>query len=246
MAIFAAMRAGMEKELYKKFLSKKISVHHVCEVGVFMPEMSNILDFIVRDRIRTTLVEPDPRSIAAIRDYFRDFSNVRLLPYAVYDHHGTLELVQRNASTFVATLPYSPAQVNDAYEVRKEDKFTVECRTIDELDDGTIDLLSVDTEGSEWYVLKGLVSRPAIISVETHGKSYLNPFHREIGNWMLANGYERWWMNKTDTVFYRKGSFYVGPGEKLRLAMTDIYVKLRRGRKKLEKLLRARRKGRTG
>ncbi len=43
--IFTAMRPGMEKELYRKFLSKKISIHHVCEVGVFLPEMSNILDF---------------------------------------------------------------------------------------------------------------------------------------------------------------------------------------------------------
>ena len=88
------MRPGTEKELYKKVGSKKIVLHHVCEVGVFLPEMSNILDFIVKDRLRTTLVEPDNRSIAAIREYFRDYNNVTLLPYAVYDHHGVLELVQ--------------------------------------------------------------------------------------------------------------------------------------------------------
>jgi len=46
------MRAGTEKTLYKKFLSKKIRVDHVCEVGVWLPEMSNILDFIVRDKVR--------------------------------------------------------------------------------------------------------------------------------------------------------------------------------------------------
>jgi FkbM family methyltransferase len=107
---------------------------------------------------------------------FREYNNVELLPYAVYDRHGVLELVQRSASTFVSTLPYSPAQINDNYHIQKEDEFTVECRKFDELDDGSIDLLSVDTEGSEWYVVKNLVSRPLIISVETHGKSYLNPF----------------------------------------------------------------------
>ncbi len=232
------MRAGMEKELYKKCSAKKITLRHICEVGVFMPEMSNILDFIVKDRLRTTLVEPDPKSIAAIRDYFHAYQNVALLPYAVYDHHGVLELVQRNASTFVSTLPYSPAQVNDDYQIRKEDTFTVECRTFNELDDGTIDLLSVDTEGSEWYVIKKLVSRPVIISVETHGKSYLNPFYREIRDWMAANGYERWWLNKTDTVYYKKGAFHVGSAEKFRLALMDGYVKLRRARKKLERVFR--------
>ena len=229
------MRPGMEKELYKKFLSKKIALHHVCEVGVFMPEMSNILDFIVRDRVRTTLVEPDPKSIAAIREFFREYSNVELLPYAVYDHHGVLELVQRNASTFVSTLPYSPAQINDNYHIQKEDKFTVECRKFDELDDGSIDLLSIDTEGSEWYVVKNLVSRPLIISVETHGKSYLNPFFTEITGWMAVNGYERWWLDKTDTVYYKKGTFTVTGAEKIRLALMDAYVKFRRVRKKAAK-----------
>jgi FkbM family methyltransferase len=240
------MRAGLEKELYKKCSAKKIALRHICEVGVFMPEMSNILDFIVKDRLRTTLVEPDPKSIAAIREYFRDFANVKLLPYAVYDHHGVLELVQRNASTFVSTLPYSPAQINDDYQIRKEDTFTVECRTFDELDDGTIDLLSVDTEGSEWYVVKGLVSRPSVISVETHGKSYLNPYYGEIGSWMAANGYERWWLNKTDTVYYKKGVFSVSSAEKLRLALMDAYVKLRRARKRAERIFRGSRKEKGG
>jgi FkbM family methyltransferase len=228
----------MEKELYKKCSAKKITLRHICEVGVFMPEMSNILDFILKDRLRTTLVEPDPKSIAAIRDYFHDYQNVCLLPYAVYDHHGVLELVQRDASTFVSTLPYSPAQVNDEYQIRKEDTFTVECRTFNELDDGTIDLLSVDTEGSEWYVIKELVSRPVIISVETHGKSYLNPFYGEIRDWMAANGYERWWLNKTDTVYRRKGAFPVSSAENFRLALMDVYVKFRRARKKLERVFR--------
>ena len=230
------MRPGTEKELYKKVISKKIAIRHVCEVGVFLPEMSNILDFIVKDRVHTTLVEPDTRSIAAIREFFRDYNNVKLLPYAVYEYHGVLELVQRNASTFVSTLPYSPAQINDNYDIRKEDTFTVECRKFDELDDGSIDLLSVDTEGSEWYVLKYIKSRPLVISVETHGKSYVNPFFKEITGWMAANGYERWWMDKTDTVYYKKGAFRVGGGERLRLAVMDAYVKFRRARKKAGKM----------
>jgi hypothetical protein len=45
---------------------------------------------------------------------------------------------------------------------------------------------------------------------------------------MAANGYERWWLNKTDTVYYKKGAFPVGSAEKLRLALMEGYVKFRR------------------
>ncbi len=60
----------MEKKIHRKSVSKKIEIKHACEVGVFLPEMSNILDFIVTDRIRTTLVEPDPKCIEAITEVF--------------------------------------------------------------------------------------------------------------------------------------------------------------------------------
>jgi FkbM family methyltransferase len=227
------MRAGTEKKLYEKVRSKNLAVRHVCEVGVWLPEMSNILDFIIKDRLPTTLVEPDPKSIAAIKTYFRDYPNVRLLPYAAFDHNGTLDLVQRDASTFVSTLPYSPAQVNDGYHVRKEDTFSVECRRFDELDDATIDLLSVDTEGSEWYVINYLRSRPLVISVEMHGKSYLNPYYTEIASWMAREGYDKWYMDKTDIVYYKKGAFTVTAAEKRQLAWMDFYVRFRRFRKRL-------------
>jgi FkbM family methyltransferase len=238
------MRPGTEKKLYKKIRSKKITLVHICEVGVFLPEMSNILDFIVKDRVRTTLVEPDPKSIAAIRVYFRDYPNVELMPYAAYDHHGTLELVQRNASTFAADLPYSPALVNDGYQVRQEDKFTVECRRFDELDQGAFDLLSVDTEGSEWYVIKYLKSRPLVVSVEMQGKSYLNPFYKEIVAWMKAEGYERWYMDKTDVVYCKRGSIVITGGERIQLVWMTFYVWMRRVRKRAARSFRKKSRGR--
>jgi FkbM family methyltransferase len=223
----------MEKKIHRKTVAKKIEIKQVCEVGVFLPEMSNILDFIVADLLPTMLVEPDPKCIEAIRNYFGGYENVTVQPVAVYDHHGFLELVQRNASTFVSDLPYSPAQVNDDYQICKEDVFKVPCIRFDEIDNGAIDLLSIDTEGSEWYVLKYLKSRPAVISVETHGKSYVNPFFSEIRVWMETNGYDRWYMDNTDTVYYKKGVFEPSGGEKLQLWVKSLSVGLRRARKKM-------------
>jgi hypothetical protein len=60
----------------------------------------------------------------------------------------------------------------------------VRCTTFDRLDDGSIDLISIDTEGSEWFVLKYITSRPDVISIETHGAAYTNPYLDEIQRWM--------------------------------------------------------------
>ena len=227
----------MEKKIHQKVVFKKIQINHVCEVGVSLPEMSNILDFIVKDKIKATLVEPDPKCIAAIQKYFEGYDNFILYPFAAYNYTGVLELVQREASTFVSDLPYSPAQINDDYHIQKEDTFSVKCIKFDDIDDGSIDLLSIDTEGSEWYVLKYLKSHPKVISVETHGKSYLNPFLTEINAWMKCNGYERWYIDKADTVYYKKGVFVISSFEKLQLSIKSAFVKFRRARKEFGKLL---------
>ena len=225
-------------ELYNRIIDKKMAVSHVCEIGVFSPARSNVLDFITRDRIKATLVEPDPQRITAIRTYFSDYPNIRLFPYAIYDYNGVLELAQRGESTFAIDLPFSPAVVNDRYQVRDEDTFRVECKRFDEIDDATIDLLSIDTEGCEWFVLKYLKSRPSVISLETHGKSYSNPYLPEILDWMAENNYKRWYISKSDSVYYRQGVFPVTGWEKARLTLMDAFIKFRKIRKGIGRRLR--------
>jgi len=226
-------------ELYSRSNHKKIRVSHVCEIGVFTPERSNILDFIIKDRTRATLVEPDPERTRAIKKFFAGFPNTRLFPYAIYDYNGVLELAQRGESTFVTALPFSPAMVNDRYQVREEDTFRVECKRFDEIDDGTIDLLHIDTEGCEWFVLKYLKSRPSVISLETHGKTYSNPYLPEILGWMAENNYKRWYISKSDSVYYKQGAFPVTGWEKLRLKLMDAYIKFRKIRKGIGRNFRA-------
>src|ERR1700682_2856791 len=99
--------------LYKKLKAKNIRFDHVCEAGVYLPEYSNIIDFI-KQGIRATLVEADPVTVQKIRDYYRDY-NVTVFPFAVWDHNGMITLSKAHASTFVTALPNSPAIVNDHY-----------------------------------------------------------------------------------------------------------------------------------
>ncbi len=223
----------MNNRLYNQCKIKSLIFQHVCEVGVYLPPTSNVIGFI-KDKIRTTLVEPDPKSIDAIKRYFIDYQNVHLYPFAIFDHNGTLELVQRNSSTFVSTLEASPALVNDHYKLEDKDKFTVECRLFDEIDDGSIDLLSVDTEGCEWYVMKNMNSRPAVISIETHGKGYVNHFYREISSWLHENGYTLWYKDGSDSIYFKTGLFDLTISEKIALHIMDIRLSYRRWKHQLK------------
>lgn len=233
------MNDQANKTLYRKCNQKKLTFQHVCEVGVYLPQTSNILDYI-NNNVRTTLVEPDPKNIKAINDFFKGRTNITLHPVAVFDYDGTLELVQREASTYVGALEASPALVNDHYVPNDKDKFTVACKKFDDIDDGSIDLLSVDTEGCEWYVLKNIKSRPSVISIETHGKSYINPYYGQISSWIKDNNYVVWYKDNSDTVYFKAGLFNLTVQEKFSLFLKETKLSFRRLKYKLKNKLTSR------
>ncbi len=226
------MPSAENRSLFRRLTRAGVKPLHAAEVGVFHPETSNIYDFIVQG-VRSTLVEPDPRSVELIEAHFAGRPNVAVYPFAIWDTNGTVELLRRASSTYVSSLPSSPAIVNDGYEPDARDSCTVEARTFDFVDDGTIDLLSVDTEGSEWFVIKNLVSRPLVISLETHGGIYVNPYREDILGWMKLHGYETWYKTRTDSVFVKTPEFVVRLRDRVRLFWTDLYLILRRKRKQL-------------
>lgn len=225
------------KAIYTKCLEKNFLPQHVAEVGVYLPETSNILDFIKKN-IRTTLVEADPQTVKAIENYFDSQYPITIFPVAIFDKNGTIELSKKGSSTFISELKASPALINDQYQIQENDKFTVEAKRFDEIDDGTIDLLSVDIEGADWYVIKYMKSRPAVISIETHGKYYTNPFQKEILGWMQANDYQIWFKDASDSVFVKNGTFSITFLEKVQLAWVNFVNGLKRlkGRLKGRKL----------
>ena len=208
----------------------------MAEIGVWHPRTSNIYQYI-QDGIRTTLVEPDPNSIILIKSQFADYDNVTLYECALCDFNGRVELCQRESSTFVSSLSVSPAIVNDDYDVKQTDKFTAEARLFSEIDDGTIDLLSVDTEGSEWFVIKHMTSRPAVISIETHGGMYVNPFLDKLQQWMNENNYALWYKDKSDSVFVLSGTISVSILDKIRLVSSNLSIAYRAGKKRLGKII---------
>jgi FkbM family methyltransferase len=230
------MEWKINNEIYKRCKSKKLSVNHACEVGVYLPETSNVLEFIL-EGVRTTLVEPVPKNVKAIREFFKNNNNVNLIPKAIFDYNGVIELSQRESSTFVSSLPSTPALVNDHYVHNDDDDLKVECQTFDTIDDGSIDLLSVDTEGCEWYVIKNLVSRPMIISIETHGKSYINPFIKEISDWTETNHYVLWFKDHSDSIYIKKDLITISPYEKLTLGLEIFFLAVMRMKYKMKEMI---------
>jgi FkbM family methyltransferase len=211
------------KKIYKKLLKKNIVWNRVCEVGVFLPEYSNVIDFI-RSGTRTTLIEADPLVAEKIVSYYQSYP-VTVHAVAIFDHKGVVELLRYDQSTFISSVKSSPAIVNDHYQKKAEDVFITECRLFSEIDEGDFDLISIDIEGCEWYVINNMTSRPKIISVETHSKAYVNPYMSEIAAWMKKNEYEVWYKDLSDTVYVRSDQFSASLIDKIETGYSNGRVK---------------------
>ena len=88
------------KRIYQKCQQKNFFPKHVAEVGVYLPETSNVVDF-AKEGVRTTLVEAHPTYVEAIEKYFEAYPEVTIYPVAIYDTPGQLKIVTRGASTYI-------------------------------------------------------------------------------------------------------------------------------------------------
>jgi FkbM family methyltransferase len=216
--------------LHARVAAKGFQPRHVAEVGVFRPEDSNVYAWVAAG-IRATLVEADPRHAEAIRQHFAGCPQLTVHAVAVCDFQGEVQLHRAGPSTFLAGL-HSPAVINDGYQENPADVFTAPAVLFSDLDPGDIDLLSLDVEGAEWFALQHLRSRPAVISVETHGARYRNPHRAEIEAWMAREGYEAWYLDRTDTVYVRPDRIPLTALDRLRRGTRRAAVALRRLRKR--------------
>lgn len=180
---------------------------HVVEIGVNEPEASKIRGFLENGWYdQATLIEPIPDCAARIREAYGNLSNVYVLQIAITETSSMVELYNQGQSTFLGSLSTSPALAS-GYVPNAEDKFASEGHTFDAIDPGDIDVLAVSTEGSEWWAISRLRSRPRVIVCGTHSimHYYQNPYFAEIKNWMAENGYQEIAQTIDDTVWF-KGS----------------------------------------
>ena len=124
--------------------------------------------------------------------------------------------------------------VNDSYDIKKNNSTKVNAKKFSSEDPGDIDLISIDIEGSEWFVIKHMLSRPDIISIETHGGYYINPHIEDIKQWMDKYNYVLWFKDNSDSVYVKKDVIKVQFNEILFLILKNIHLIFRRYRKGLK------------
>ena len=223
--------------LTKMLKKKNYTPRHVCEVGVWHPRTSNIKYYIEKN-IKSLLIEPDPESIALIKKEWGERKNLTLKTVACTDFEGTIDLHKAGSSSFVSSTKNSPAMVNDSFDIRNNISTKVDAKKFSSEDPGDIDLISIDIEGSEWFVIKHMLSRPDIISIETHGGYYINPHIEDIKKWMDEYNYVLWFKDNSDSVYVKKHIIEVKFNEILFLILKNIHLIFRRYRKGLKLFFR--------
>jgi FkbM family methyltransferase len=138
---------------------------------------------------RTLLVEPHPRFAREAR---ANFPWAEVVEAAVGDAPGQTQLCCAKGASFTENVSWAPLHKVSRRKAARAPKTRVKMVTFDTIDDGRIDLINLDCEGSEWTVVKNLRSRPRFIQIEL----YPEHGHRaELERWFQDNDYQcvkRW------------------------------------------------------
>jgi len=179
-----------------------INYNVVCEVGVWKPEESHILNLIPHAK-KVMMFEAQEEYAEQSRVAFKDYDYVTVHTVAIYKENlDSVQFVDIGSSSFIEGT-ISPSVNMRVYNIPQRERFHVKARTFDNYDEGDIDIITIDVEGVEWYVLEKMKSRPKLICLETHYApiGYINPFMVEIETWLKKNGYMEHIKDVSDTVY---------------------------------------------
>ncbi len=162
---------------------------HLMEVGC--DGKASLHDFLTPEN-RLTIIECNPNHLFEVNRHYANLPNVTIHPYAMWKKAEKVKFHLEGASSYIDGVTAPPCFANDGIVPSdRPDDWTieVEARTFDEFDDGTIDIMDIDIEGAEWYVIERMKSRPKCIIIEMEWDKYVNPFYKEINDWMKENFY---------------------------------------------------------
>lgn len=145
----------------------------ICECSVG-PIIESVGFHFRGDCERLLLIEPVP----SLAEVARKVINAPVLQAAIGMEPGRVTMIENQGSSFIKGT-WCPTPETGA-------EFEVEVVTFDTVDDGQIDILNLDCEGSEWAVLSKMVSRPRLLNVEIWPG---NPYTQEINHWLEENFY---------------------------------------------------------
>ena len=180
-------------------LVKDMGLRNLVEVGIgSLSQLKTFYDSGEYDKI--TLIEVLPSVVDEAKKYFVG-GNVEIINSGVADESGELDFYIDGDCTHIVNLPSSPVHFHGREYSGVKLKLPVV--RFSEIEPEKIDLLAVDIEGAEWFVLKYMKNRPLIISLETHSSvtEYINPYADNIEKWMAENGYVVMQKGVSDTIY---------------------------------------------
>lgn len=192
----------MKNLLYSALNECGLKVQRAAEIGVFSFS-SSVLKELINDGVKCDLYEAIPEFCNRIAADIAPYHSAKLFRFALSNFNGQLELCMAGPSTFNAKQTTAPAINHDGLIKSTVEHVKVECRDFREVDPGNYDLVSIDTEGSEFEILSRMTSRPTILAIETQSRDYINPKLGSITDWCVQHGYRVWLWNDTDTIFFR-------------------------------------------
>lgn len=168
----------------------------VAEVGVNEPDKCSLLPFI-NAGIPALLVEPLPWCCQNLRAAFEG-KPVEVIEGVAGEKEGSVLLYDRGEGSWIDDVPQGAApdehhghsamnrETMDPCFIRKVQSYRWRM-----IDPGDIDVLCVDTEGAEWFVIREMISRPALVRCEMHftHSGWINPHNPAIRQKMQEMGY---------------------------------------------------------
>lgn len=175
----------------------KINPKVIFEVGTGAIESTKCLKYFCSD-IKCVLFDPIKKFTNDLSEIVikNNCNNVTIHNCAIGDYNGEIDIHSNLEASSIITIDNPSFQMGNKEGYLNSSAYKgvirVPCFTIDQFDKGNIDILYIDTEGAEWFCIKHLISRPQIIHVEMYmnNKQYINPFEKEILEWMKINNYK--------------------------------------------------------
>ena len=178
----------------------------ILEAGIGTTDGVQSLEFLLNGA-EGILFEPNKGFYDELVSDLGHLPNIKIHNKALYKEKGIKKFYDKWACTFIDEMyESSGAKIQDNYVKDEKDAFECETDTVDNYDDGNIDILCLDCESCEWFVLEKLKSRPTIIQIETHSIfSEYKPYNIDkISQWLMDNDYFRLAINESDTICVTK------------------------------------------
>lgn len=180
---------------------------NVCEVGVNDPDKCSFAWCSDVPEINVTLVEPLPWCAEHLR---QAFPKATVIEAACGLESGRTILFDRGEGSWIEQVPEgtAPDEHKNHSGINRTDFDKRYLREIEvirfaDIDQGNIDVLCVDVEGAEWFVIGQMKSRPKLVRAETHfsHSGYQNPNINKINDHMANLGYKIIMQDVSDTLW---------------------------------------------